>query len=1020
MNAPQPDSPESRFIELMSEFFQLREAEELDFGIYRVIKRHNRQVRDFLGEIADENGLAVLRGGELAGILETAFQQLDGEARNEKKAQLQHLGQELGIKTGFDTAARDGYLTDLENIPAMRQKVLDYRALREELTTTYSASADRAEVLNRLYEFFARHYQDGDFIVQRRYGRNSGRYIKSSGEDTEFHWATEDMYYIKSGDVFTDYPVRLTNGERLIFSVNAETLQQTRAELKPTDKASYKLQAVQIQDGTTRIILDYLKGSQTKARLDEIATQAAAIAKTPPEEIARHLRRYIARNQSDFFIHKRLRETLDDDLDIFIKTKVLNADQLLADDSGKLPDRTLRVARVIRRIGRRINAFLGVLEDFQKRLWEKKKLVLATRYVITLDRLDKLAGREFVEAQLAEILANTAQVAEWKALGLGDFAGLESVRRDEGGYLPLPIDTQHFSEDFQWELLAAVTKNNPLDESLDGVAIHSDNWQALNTMQDKYWEQVKCIYIDPPYNTDASTISYKNGYRSASWVALMSDRLITGKQILSQDGILCATIDDFQHRELKYLIEILFNKDNLIGTVAIRINPSGRPAKTGFALSHEYALFSSKSSGVSISKMERTEAQAKRYKQQDSEGSFQWELFRKRGSNSERKDRAKLYYPIYVTADLSIQIPAMIWNEKNRYWEIQESVTLDEKEVWPIDDKGIERTWRWAASEISKDLTNLMVKEKENGSYTIYYKFRPDQEGVLPTTTWIDAKYSATEHGTGMLKKLFKEFDVFSYPKSVFAVEDCIAISGLRDEIGICIDFFAGSGTTAHAILNLNDKDGGRRQFIICEINEYFDMVTIARIKKVGYSLQWDSGAPLNNNGPGLFMRVQRFEQYEDTLENLATATGENQNLFSGPEALAYELDAEARHLLLAADHFTAPFGLTLKRIAGADVTAGPVDLVESLIYLLGLRVNQLFRQQGSVIITGLLNRTSETAAIFWRDNLLHDADWLQTQIADYPANRYYTNDPARVSFPGIEQFSAIETVFIEGMNGNG
>ncbi|MBS1225350.1 MAG: SAM-dependent methyltransferase, partial [Proteobacteria bacterium] len=352
------ESPETRFIGLMSELFQLREAEELDFGIYRVIRRHNQKVREFLGEIVEDHGQPVLRGGELAGILEGAFQHIGQETRNEKKLELQRMAEALGIKAHLSADEREKYLLGVEKIPAMRQQVMDYRNLREELETTYSASADRSEVLNRLYEFFSRHYQDGDFIVQRRYGRNGARYIRSSGEDTEFHWATEDMYYIKSGDVFTDYPVCLSNGQRLVFCVDAETLKQTRAELKPTDKASYKLRTI-VQDSPrplgegpgvrVRVILDYVKGAQkARAQLEEIASKAASIARVQPEEIARHLRRYVARNQSDFFIHKRLQEALDDDLDIFVKTDVLNAEQLLADEAGQLPARALRVARGIR------------------------------------------------------------------------------------------------------------------------------------------------------------------------------------------------------------------------------------------------------------------------------------------------------------------------------------------------------------------------------------------------------------------------------------------------------------------------------------------------------------------------------------------------------------------------------------------------------------------------------------------------------------------------------------------------
>jgi adenine-specific DNA-methyltransferase len=582
------DLPETRFIGLMSELFQLREAEELDFGIYRVIKRHNRQVRAFLGEIVEENGQPVLRGGELAGILEQAFQQIDSETRNERKAQLQCMADGLGIKTHWPVEEREQYLIGVEKIPAMRQQVVDYRNLREELESTYSATADRSETLNRLYEFFSRHYQDGDFIVQRRYGRNGARYIKSSGEDTEFHWATEGMYYIKSGDVFTDYPVRLSNGRHLVFCVDAETLHQTRAELKPTDKASYKLRAIQETDGVIRVTLEYLKGAQKiRAQFDEIASQAAALSKIQPDEIARHLRRYIARNQSDFFIHKRLQEALDDDLDIFLKTDVLSADQLLADDAGHIPARALRVARAIRRIGRRINAFLGVLEDYRKRLWEKKKLVLSTRYVITLDRLDKLAGRAFVEANLAAILANAAQVAEWQALGLGELATVEAIRREDGGFLPLPVDTLHFGEDFKWALLAAVTKDHPLDESLDGVAIHSDNWQALNTMQEKYGERVKCVYIDPPYNTGGDGFPYKDAFKHASWMAMIGDRLYKAARLIQPNGAIFTSIDANERKSLEIALDYAFSRQNRVEEI-IWIQNSTKSQSPTYSNNHEY------------------------------------------------------------------------------------------------------------------------------------------------------------------------------------------------------------------------------------------------------------------------------------------------------------------------------------------------------------------------------------------------------------------------------------------------
>jgi adenine-specific DNA-methyltransferase len=229
------------------------------------------------------------------------------------------------------------------------------------------------------------------------------------------------------------------------------------------------------------------------------------------------------------------------------------------------------------------------------------------------------------------------------------------------------------------------------------------------------------------------------------------------------------------------------------------------------------------------------------------------------------------------------------------------------------------------------------------------------------------------------------------------------------------MDFFAGSGTTGHAVLAQNHADTGSRKFLLVECNAYFDTLLLPRLKRAAWSPECKESDRMD--GPGLFMRVQRLEQYEDTLENLAVAAGENQNLFAGPDALAYELDAEAKRILFARSFFTAPFGLTLKRLVSAGVETGPIDLVESLIYLLGLHVERLYREQGSVIITGALNRSHQTAAVFWRDNPLHGADWLQAKMAEHPADRYYTNDLASLSFPGVQRFAAIETVFVEGMN---
>ena len=320
-----------------------------------------------------------------------------------------------------DQERRD-LLDQAERFPAFKSKVDEYRSLQEQLRASENVGTDRREVLNRLYQFFSRHYQDGDFIVERRYGRDGSRYIRSTGEDTEFHWATEDMYYIKSGDTFTDFTVRLSNGERIVFSVEPEELQKTRASLKPTDKAHYEIDTVtKAEGGRYMVLLKYLKGAQSNKQKDDIVKAIQGHINADEAELKRWLNHFVARNQSDFFIHKRLGAALREDLDIFLKTEVLNVDQLLKDSD--LPRRLIRVGRIVREIGQQIIDFLAVLEDFQKSLWEKKKLVFTTRYVITLDRIATLAGEDWLIAHLPQIIA--AQRTEWKELGLGDFASMD-------------------------------------------------------------------------------------------------------------------------------------------------------------------------------------------------------------------------------------------------------------------------------------------------------------------------------------------------------------------------------------------------------------------------------------------------------------------------------------------------------------------------------------------------------------------------------------------------------------------
>ncbi len=1001
---------QTQFVELMADLFQLDEAQALDFGIYRVIRHRNNAVRAFLGEVQAKGDHKTLGGGKLQKILDATFSSKDAEQSAQIEDRLRELEADLGLSRHLTDVQREEALTDAYKRPKLRADVDEYRALQQQREAAQHGDDDRLEVLNRLHQFFDRHYQDGDFIVQRRYGRKGQRYIRSTGQDTEFRWATEDMYYIKSGDIFTDFPVRLANGAQIVFAVDAETLNATRAALKPNDEAHYQLKSAKKDGDAVRVLLEYAKGARTKAH--EKAIVDAIVGKTgaKAEDAARWLRRYIARNQSDFFIHKRLGEALNEELDIFLKTDVLDADQLLAEDARA--QRHTRVAQQVRAVGREIIAFLAALEDFQKQLWEKKKLVLETRYIITLDRIEQLAGREWLEERLPAIIK--AQRKEWKAFGLGNYAKPIDCVNGAGGWCPLPIDTRNFDAEFKWELLGKV---GAVDEVLDGVLFASDNFHAANLMLEKFKVRAQAFYCDPPYNTDAGPISYKNGYKRSSWASLIDDRLLLAKQLTKFTGVHCWTIDDYQIHELVEIIDRAIGESAIRGVATIKNSPSGRPTVKGFRVAHEYAVFAAISEQSQLGLIERSESQQAHFGEQDEVGPFAWENFRKRGgATTHRSARPKQFYPLYVSHD-QVRIPKLDvkrdWIKAEQRWEISDPIRKGEIEIYPVNDDGAERVWSWGHETASKKISDLQVRWKD-GSPSVFRKVRPQSDGSLPSTLWVKPEYSAVEYGSVLLKEMFGDRG-FSFPKSIHAVVDCLKVCGIEDGDWV-VDLFGGSGTTAHAALRLLDDDI-RCRFVLSEVNEYFDAGLLLRVVKAASAREWKGGNASDIDGSGVFVRVQRLESYEDTLENLALMPEQRESATlpfdDGPTALRWKLDEEARRVYCAIEHYRSPFGYTLRRAEGAgSAEKVAVDLVESLVWLLGLDVDRMWREAQGVGITGR-NRRGESVLVAFREcDVKGSGDWVMRLMAEHPSDRIYANDPADLAFPGADRLEAIEAVF--------
>jgi adenine-specific DNA-methyltransferase len=355
----------------------------------------------------------------------------------------------------------------------------------------------------------------------------------------------------------------------------------------------------------------------------------------------------------------------------------------------------------------------------------------------------------------------------------------------------------------------------------ENLIIKGNNLLALHTLKKQFRGKVKLIYIDPPYNTegDSNTFGYNNNFNHSTWLTFMKNRIEVAKDLLREDGVLVVTIDDYEYAHLKLLCDEVFDRGNYVGTIVIQSNPRGRTTNTHFATCHEYALFYAKDiDSVSVNFIKLTKEQELDFDKKDGIGEYRLLPFRRSGGTSTPEERPNSYYPIY-------------YNEKKKAFSLEKQEGF--VEILPIDKLGKKRVWRQTRPSFLEAVERGdMACKQSNGKWVVYMKDRI-KEGRKPKTIWTDSKYDASANGTILLKEIFNGDKVFGYPKSLYAVKDTIDILTERGGNDIVLDFFGGSGTTAHAVIELNKEDKGNRQFILCEQMDYVGDVTVNRVRKV-------------------------------------------------------------------------------------------------------------------------------------------------------------------------------------------
>ena len=654
-------------------------------------------------------------------------------------------------------------------------------------------------------------------------------------------------------------------------------------------------------------------------------------------------------------------------------------------------DNYLETAKLVHKIATQIIDFLAQIEAFQKRLWLKKKFVLSTDYCLTLDRVP--------EELYPEIAQNTAQREDWKRLFSIDEINGTLVNSNYTEPLTvnflkenpnLVLDTHHFDAAFKDRLLAHF---NDIENQTDGVLIHGENFQGLNLLTEKYRESIKAIYIDPPYNTNASAILYKNNYKDSSWLSLMADRLALSKEFLRDSGVICVAIDDVEVSPLRFILESLFEKE--LGIAPVRSNPQGRSRTGYFSPTHEYALFYGKLA-ASPGSLPKTEKQKSSYRYQDEKGRFTWDNLIRRPPGDNREDVPTMFYPIYVKQDDTIRIPRMTWDETERTYNVLENPNEDEVSVVPIK-LGMEKRWRHGWEKVSRERAEYRVRREDN--IHIEYKSRM-QEAAVPKTWWGENIYAAARYGTTLLEGMLGP-KIFDFPKSVYLVSDCLRASGL-DPNETVLDYFGGSGTTAHAAINLNRQDGGSRKYILIEMGHHFNTVLKPRVMKAIYAEKWKDAKPVSRESRlSHIIKYQRIESYEDALNNIEF-TERELSLFDEHQ-LSYLLGSETQEspTLLNVAKLQNPFSYQLNIVNGLQTETQTVDLPETFNYLLGISVKTrhcLYDDESRYLVyRGTV--AQKNVVIIWRDTegwgqqeWVRDCRFIQEHNLTENADEVYVN----------------------------
>ncbi len=924
------DDELEKLVELLQELFEF-DTKDRDFGVYKLMNANREKIDKFIQD-------------DLVKTIETEIEQIQNEfsGTSESKARDEVL-EELGTEEFFDennnTSKKARELIESKNDGVSENELENIRA----------------DIYNHIYTFFSNYYNNGDFINRRQRSHHEEPYaVPYDGSNTNFYWVTKNQYYSKTSEQFMRFTFNHQNNSYKFNTINSEydgsgigndkyfVMNNIKNINISNDEIKVNFYRRMIGKDDLERFEDISKGTRnkqdkmnetfTEELTDKLREENIAFDK---EKLQNKIDEYTTRNQNDFFIHKDLEKFLQSELEEYIKTEIVKFKP--SNGMNNVTDISMEKARIVNEISMDIISFISQIEEFKRKLFEKKKFVKDSKKIIQVS--------EVPENYYKILLENKPQLESWEKSYNINTKDLTEDKLKASPYNQMVVDTKYFDID--------ITKEEPKNKLIKG-----DNYQALNFLKEKYKNSVKCIYIDPPYNTGKADFAYKDKYKRPTWLSMMYDRIKLSYNLLDEEGIIFISIDEHEMYNLRQICNNIFGEENLLQEL-IWNNGKGNNT-SGFSDQHEYVLcYAKNKSKLSQFKGEKRDLTIRMTKSQNIQP---FNLTFPKGIEFKgEKDTFSGFIGKNSQEPIEIISDKMVFENG----KLKEDVTL--KAEWTMHN----RFKNWL-----KDPDNIYDEKKQKIKNFFFNKngkpkCKKIKDTVNPPT--ILKVEDGTKEGEKNLDKIINNgSEIFDYPKPPSLIKYITKL--VLDENDVVLDFFAGSGTTGQAVQELNRENNTKINYILVEmLDEAFD-ITEERAKRVAFTSEWKDGKPQldkieDENELEFSAECIELESYEEALDAVKFDDKQSSLGDFKDTLLNYMLEFGTKNssVFLDTDQLSKPKEYTLD----GELKEKSVDVMTTFNYLIGLgsvtRKNIEIDDVDYTIYEGI--KDNDNICVIWRHN---------------------------------------------------